>query len=117
MTNPMKKVPQSRVAEEATVEPFRREEIELLIKACDACAEADTHDWHRFTMARLTGKRKAILLTAGHRPAGERVVRPANRGCEHEDRQGYDPAECGWQGQRQKRAGDCKYVESIDNHC
>jgi integrase/recombinase XerD len=46
------------------VEPFRREEIELLIKACDACAEAVTHDRRRFTMARPTGKRdKAILLT------------------------------------------------------
>jgi integrase/recombinase XerD len=64
MANPMKKVPRPRVAEEAPVEPFRREEIELLIKACDACAEAVTHDRRRFTMARPTGKRdKAILLT------------------------------------------------------
>jgi integrase/recombinase XerD len=64
MANPMKKVPRPRVAEGAPVEPFRREEIELLIKACDACAEADTHDRRRFIMARPTGKRdKAILLT------------------------------------------------------
>jgi integrase/recombinase XerD len=64
MANPMKKVPRPRVAEDAPVEPFRREEIELLIKACDACAEADTHDRRRFTMRRPTGKRdKAILLT------------------------------------------------------
>ncbi len=42
MANPMKKVLRPRVAEEAPVEPFRREEIELLIKACDACAEPGT---------------------------------------------------------------------------
>ena len=43
MPNPMKKVPRPRVAEEAPVEPFRREEIELLIKSCEICAKADTH--------------------------------------------------------------------------
>ena len=64
MANPMKKVPRPRVADETPVEPFRREEIELLIKACDTCAEANTHDRRRFTMIRSTGKRdKAILLT------------------------------------------------------
>ena len=64
MANPMKKVPRPRVADETPVEPFQREENELLIKACDACAEADTHDRCRFTIARTTGKRdKAILLT------------------------------------------------------
>lgn len=64
MANPMKKVPRPREAEDAPVEPFRREEIELLIKTCDACSEADTHDRRRFTMPRPTGKRdKAILLT------------------------------------------------------
>ncbi len=60
----MKKVRKPRMSEEAPVEPFRREEIELLIKACDTCAEADTHDRRKFTMQRPTGKRdKAILLT------------------------------------------------------
>ena len=44
MANPMKKILRPRMAEDAPVEPFRREEIELLIKACDGCAEADTHD-------------------------------------------------------------------------
>lgn len=64
MANPMKKVPRPRVPEDPPVEPFKREEIELLIKACDTCAEAETHDRRKFTMQRPTGKRdKAILLT------------------------------------------------------
>ena len=44
MVKPMKKVPQPRLGEGGPEEPFRRKEIELLIKACDACAEADTYD-------------------------------------------------------------------------
>jgi len=39
------------------VEPFRREEIELLIEACGACAKAATHDRRRLTMRRPTRKR------------------------------------------------------------
>ena len=62
--NPMKKVPRQRVPEDPPVEPFKREEIELLLKACDSCAEAETHDRRKFVMHRPTGKLdKAILLT------------------------------------------------------
>jgi integrase/recombinase XerD len=61
--NPMKKIPRPRVPEDPPVEPFKREDIEALLKACDACAEAETHDRRAFTMQRATGKRdKAILL-------------------------------------------------------
>lgn len=59
----MKKVPRPRVPEDPPVEPLRREEVDLLLKACDACAEADTHDRRKFIMRRSTGRRdKAILL-------------------------------------------------------
>jgi integrase/recombinase XerD len=61
--NPMKSVPRPRVPEDAPVEPFKKEEIELLIKACDFCQEAVTDRRRKFSMQRSTGKRdKAILL-------------------------------------------------------
>ncbi|MBN2385552.1 MAG: tyrosine-type recombinase/integrase [Anaerolineales bacterium] len=61
--NPMKKVPRPRVPEDPPVEPFKREDVEALIKACDYCTEADTHDRRKFVMRRSTGRRdKAILL-------------------------------------------------------
>ena len=44
MANRMKKVPRPRVPEDTPVEPLKREEIELLLKAYDDCAEAETHD-------------------------------------------------------------------------
>lgn len=52
------------VPEDALVEPYNKEEIELLIKACDLCEEAGTARRHSFIMQRSTGIRgKAILLT------------------------------------------------------
>jgi len=63
-SNPMKNVPRPRVPEDAPVQPFKKEEIELLIKACDFSQEAVTDRRHKFIMQRSTGKRdKAILLT------------------------------------------------------
>ena len=41
--NPMKAIPAPRF-EEAPVEPFTREEIEALLKACEFCHEAKTTD-------------------------------------------------------------------------
>jgi len=35
LINPMKSVPRLRVPEDAPVEPFKKDEVELLIKACD----------------------------------------------------------------------------------
>jgi integrase/recombinase XerD len=55
--NPMKKVPRPRVPEDTPVEPFKRDEIDALLKACDLCVEAETTDRRKFTMQRATGKR------------------------------------------------------------
>lgn len=64
LNNPMKNVPRPRVPEGAPIQPFKKEEVELLIKACDYCEEAVTDRRRKFTMQRSTGKRdKAILLT------------------------------------------------------
>jgi integrase/recombinase XerD len=63
LSNPMKNVPRPRVPEDPPVEPFKKEDIELLIKACDFCEEAETDRRRKFTMQRSTGKRdKAIVL-------------------------------------------------------
>jgi len=64
LDNPLKNMPRLRVPEEPPVEPFKKEEIELLIKACDYCEEAVTDRRRKFVMQRFTSKRdKAILLT------------------------------------------------------
>ena len=63
-SNPMKNIPRPRVPEDPPVEPFKKEDVELLIKACDFCEEAVTDRRRKFIMQRSTGKRdKAILLT------------------------------------------------------
>jgi len=60
--NPMKMVPAPKF-ETPPVEPFRREEIEAILKVCDYCQEAKTNDRHKFTMRRVTRFRdKAIVL-------------------------------------------------------
>ena len=60
--NPMKMVPAPKF-ETPPVEPFRREEIEAILKVCEYCQEAKTNDRHKFTMRRVTGFRdKAIVL-------------------------------------------------------
>ena len=57
-------MPRLRVPEDPPVEPFKKEEIELLIKACDFCEEAVTDRRRKFIMQRSTSKRdKAIVLT------------------------------------------------------
>ena len=62
--NPVKGVPRPCVPEAPPVEPFKKEEIELLIKACDFCEEAVTDRRRKFIMQRSTSKRdKANLLT------------------------------------------------------
>jgi len=64
LDNPLKNMPRLRVPEEPPVEPFKKEEIELLIKACDYCVEAVTEQRRKFVMQRFTSKRdKAIVLT------------------------------------------------------
>jgi integrase/recombinase XerD len=62
--NLMKRIPRPRVPEDTIVEPFKKSEIEALLKACDYCVESATETRKKFTMQRSTGKRdKAILLT------------------------------------------------------
>jgi integrase/recombinase XerD len=64
MANPVKNVPRPRVPPDPPVEPFKKEEVEALIKACDFSQEAATERRRKFVMPRPTGKRdKAILLT------------------------------------------------------
>lgn len=63
MPNPMKQVPPPKFTE-PPVEPFTKEEIEALIKACEYCDEAQTSNRRKFRMHRPTAKRdRAILLT------------------------------------------------------
>ncbi len=63
LSNPMKAIPRPRVPEDPPVEPFKKEEVESLIKACDLCEEAVTDRRRKFVMQRSTAKRdKAILL-------------------------------------------------------
>ena len=46
------------------VEPFTQEQIEVLLKACESCKEAQPIDRRKFTMRRATGKRdQAVILT------------------------------------------------------
>ena len=59
----MKGVPAPKF-EDAPVEPFSKEEIELLLKAAEYCREAQTDQRRKFAMKRMTGRRdRAIILT------------------------------------------------------
>ncbi|MBM3131139.1 MAG: hypothetical protein FJ009_21255 [Chloroflexi bacterium] len=61
--NPMKAVPAPHY-EEPPVEPFSKEEVEILLKACEFCKEAQTETRRKFSMRRATGRRdRAIILT------------------------------------------------------
>lgn len=58
----MRNVPAPKFTEKP-VEPFTREEIEALIKACDVSVEAKTVRRRKFTMERITSYRdKAIIM-------------------------------------------------------
>lgn len=60
--NPMQPIPAPKFTE-PPVEPFSKEDIEALIKACEYCEEAQTTDRRKFTMRRPTAKRdKALIL-------------------------------------------------------
>jgi integrase/recombinase XerD len=63
ISNPMKKVPSPKFTA-PPIEPFEKEEIEVLLKACEYCDEARTNERRKFTMRRPTGRRdRAIVLT------------------------------------------------------
>ncbi len=59
----MKAVPSPKF-EKPPIEPFTKEEVEALLKACEYCQLAETTDRRRFTMRRPTAKRdRALILT------------------------------------------------------
>ena len=61
--NPVKAVPVPKF-EQAPPEPFTREEVEALLKACEQCRESRPHDRRKFTMRRASGKRdQAVIMT------------------------------------------------------
>ena len=63
IASPMKAIPVPK-CEEPPVEPFTKEQIEALLKACESCKEAQPIDRRKFTMRRATGKRdQAVILT------------------------------------------------------
>ena len=60
--NVMKSVPAPKF-EIPPVEPFKKEEVEAILKVCDFCREAKTDQRHKFSMRRASGFRdKAIIL-------------------------------------------------------
>jgi integrase/recombinase XerD len=63
LPNPIKAVPVPKF-EQAPIEPFTKEEVEALLKACELCNEAKTTDRRKYIMRRSTGRRdQAIILT------------------------------------------------------
>jgi integrase/recombinase XerD len=62
VASPMKNVPAPHFTK-AEVEPFKQEEVEALLKACDTKRESQTQARRRFTMRRATALRdRAIIL-------------------------------------------------------
>jgi integrase/recombinase XerD len=59
--HPLKAVPVPKF-ETAPVEPFTREEVEKLLKACEMCKEADTTFRRRFIMRRSSGRRDQVII-------------------------------------------------------
>ena len=63
LPNPIKAVPAPKF-EQAPIEPFTKEEVEALLKACEQCNEARTTDRRKYIMRRATGRRdQAIIMT------------------------------------------------------
>ena len=62
LPNPMRRVPAPKF-QQAPVEPLRREQVEVLLDACDFTRRAETETRRRFRMRRPTAKRdRAIIL-------------------------------------------------------
>jgi integrase/recombinase XerD len=63
LPNPIKAIPAPKF-EQAPIEPFTKEEVEALLKACEQCNEAKTADRRKYIMRRATGRRdQAIIMT------------------------------------------------------
>jgi len=65
----MKGIPRPRVPEDPPVEPFKKEEIELLIKPCDFCEEAVTDRRRKFIMQSLNQAVHARMAISNHSTA------------------------------------------------
>ena len=61
--NPVKSVPRPRVPDDMPVEPFKKKEIALLIKACDFCEEAETGRRRKFIMQQLSCLSRQLLTS------------------------------------------------------
>ena len=63
ISNPIDGVPAPKF-KDPPVEPFSKEDVETLLKACTYCVEAQTNERRKFTMRRSTARRdRAIILT------------------------------------------------------
>jgi integrase/recombinase XerD len=63
LPSPMKAVPLPKF-EEPPIEPFTKEEVETLLKACETSKEVNDPDRRKFTMRRSTAKRdQALIMT------------------------------------------------------
>ena len=81
LPSPMKAVPSPKF-EEPPIEPFTKEEVEALLKACETSKEVNDLDRRKFTMRRSTAKRDQtlimmLLIAAGQRSRGR--TRPSRR--------------------------------------
>jgi integrase/recombinase XerD len=63
LPSPMKAVPSPKF-EEPPIEPFTKEEVEALLKACETSKEVNDLDRRKFTMRRSTTKRDQVLIMA-----------------------------------------------------
>lgn len=61
IANPVTKVPAPRF-QKPPIEPFKKEEVEALLKACEFCTEANTDSRRKFAMRRPTAKRGRALI-------------------------------------------------------
>lgn len=63
LPNPMKGVAAPKF-EDKPFSPYTQTEVETLLKACDYCEEANTHDRRKFAMRRPTANRdRALIIT------------------------------------------------------
>ncbi len=74
LENPLKSIPRPRLPPDPPVEPFKKDDIELLIKACDFSQEAVTDRRRRFVMRRSVNRhqdlRHGVRGEDDHAPEG-----------------------------------------------
>ena len=101
LPNPIKAIPAPKF-EEPPIEPFTKDEVEALLKACESSKEVQPSNRRKFTMRRATGRRdQAIILTlldTGLRAS--ELSRLEGRRCRSQNRQSSDQA---WSRRRRER--------------